>query len=68
MNKLSTNLPETPSVNNLSNNIKKMKPLLNNGLLSTLELKNILGCLIEQSMCHQSCYRLATSDALGKDI
>jgi hypothetical protein len=45
--KLSAYLPQILNVNNLSENIRKMKPLLNNTLLNTLKFKNVLGCLGE---------------------
>jgi len=37
-------------------------------LWSTSELKNALGCLGEQLMCHQSCCRPTTSGVLGENI
>lgn len=48
--------------------IIKKKPLLNNVLLSTFEFKNAFKCLGDQSMCHQSCYRLVVCNTLGEDI
>lgn len=68
MNELSTELHETCGMNNLLSNIRKKKPLLNNALLNTLKLKNVLGCSKEKSMCHQSSYRPAINGALKKDI
>jgi hypothetical protein len=43
----------------------KMKPLLNNAFLSTLEFKNAFKCSGKQSMCHQSCCRLIANGFIG---
>ncbi len=68
MNNLFADLPQTPSVKNLSKNIKKKKPILKNVLLSTCELKNALGCSCEHSMCHHpSCCRPLPNDVLGEE-
>jgi len=66
MNNLSTNLPQTLGVKNLSRNIRKKKLLLNSAFLSTCEFKNPLQCLGEHSMCHPSCCKPPPSDTLGE--
>jgi hypothetical protein len=68
VNKHFANLPKTLGVNSLSRNIRNTRHLLKNVLLNTLELKNALGCLGKQSMCHQSSGRHVANGVLGKDI